>query len=177
VIAMAPIWVGVRRVAASLALGLVLFIDIWVCRVFFAGPILGPLMPLSVLWAIAWIAIIAGAIPALPLGFGYGLMQHRNVLVGAVVVALIGCLLELATSAARVSWWKFITWWVLPLECITVLAVFVIAALVGSRSLRRVLPPVRSRLGVGIFVLFTALALSWPWLYSCIALNVCKLVP
>jgi hypothetical protein len=177
VIAMAPIWVGVKRIAASLALGLALFIGMRVARVFFVTPILGPLMPTSVLWAIAWIAIIAGVIPALPLGFGYGLMRHRNVLVGAIVVALLGCVLELATSAAQLPWWKFITWWVLPLECVTVLAVFVIAALVGSRSLHRVSPSVRAGLGVGIFVLFTVLALTWPWLYSCIVFNVCKLVP
>jgi hypothetical protein len=175
--AKASIWVGVRRVAASLALGLALFIGMRVSRVFFVTPILGPLMPLSVLWAIASIAIIAGVIPALPLGFGYGLMRHRNVLVGAVAVALLGCVLELGGSALQIPWWNFITWWVLPLECIAVVAVFVLAALLGSRSLHRISPPARSRLGAGIFVMFTALALTWPWLYSCIAFDVCKLVP
>jgi hypothetical protein len=169
--------VGAKRVLTSLALALALFICIWVSRVFFTGQILGPLMPMTTLREIAWRAMIGGAIPALPLGFGYGLMRHRNVLVGATVVALLACAIELVTSSASVPWWKFKTWWVLPLECISVAVLFVAAALVGSRSLRRVAPHVRSRLGAALFVLLTVGALTWPWLYSCIHDNVCKLVP
>jgi hypothetical protein len=169
--------VGAKRVLTSLALALALFICIWVSRVFFTGQILGPLMPMTTLREIAWRAMIGGAIPALPLGFGYGLMRHRNVLVGAAVVALLACTIELVTSSASVPWWKFKTWWVLPLECISVVVLFVGAALVGSRSLRRVAPRVRSRLGAALFVLLTVGALTWPWLYSCIHDDVCKLVP
>ena len=170
-------WARVKRVLTGLILGLALFTCVWVSRVFFTGQILGSLIPMSTLREIAWRAIIGGAIPALPLGFGYGLMRHRNVLVGAVVVALLACMIEVATSSASVPWWKFKTWWVLPLECVSVLILFVGAAVVGSRSLRPIPPQVRSRLGAGIFVLLTVGALTWPWLYSCIHDNVCKLVP
>jgi len=166
-----------KQVLASLALGLALFVCVWVSRVFFAGQVLGPLIPLTGLVGIACIAILGGALPTLPLGFGYGLMRHDNVLAGALVVVVLACAFELATSAAAISWWKFKTWWVLPLECLTVLVVFLIAALAGSRSLQGVVPSVRFRLGAGLFVLITVAALCWPWLYSCIHLNVCRLVP
>jgi hypothetical protein len=170
-------WLLAKQALAGLAFGFALFVCVWVSRVFFAGNVLGPLVPLTGLAAIACITIVGGALPALPLGFGYGLMPRRNVLVGAIVVAVLACLFELATSSASVSWWNFKTWWVLPLECLTVLVVFVVAALVGSRSLQRVLPRIRVRLGVGIFVLIVLAALTWPWLYSCIRFNVCRLVP
>ena len=170
-------WVRVRRVLTGLILGLALFTCVWVSRVFFTGQILGSLIPMSTLREIAWRAMVGGAIPALPLGFGYGLMRHRNVLLGSVLVALLACMIELATSSASVSWWNFKTWWVLPLECITVLVLFVGAALVGSQSLRRVPQHVRSRLGAALFILLTVGALIWPWLYSCMHDNVCKLVP
>jgi len=166
-----------KQALAGLAFGFVLFVCVWVSRVFFAGNVLGPLLPLTGLPAIACIAIVGGVLPALPLGFGYGLMPRRNVLVGAIVVAVLACLFELATSSASVSWWNFKTWWVLPLECLTVLVVFVVTALLGSRSLRGVPPRIRVRLGVGIFVLIVLAALTWPWLYSCIRFNVCRLVP
>ena len=167
----------VKRVFASLALGAALFICVWVSRVFFTGQILGPLLPLTTLREIAWRAVVGGAIPAVPLGFGFGLLRHRNVLASALVVATLACTIELATSSASIPWWNFKTWWVLPLECITVLVLFAGAALAGARCLRRVPQQVRSRLGVGVFLLFTVGALTWPWLYSCVHDNVCKLVP
>ena len=170
-------WTHTKQALASLALGLALFVCVWVSRVFFTGQVLAPLIPLTGLVAIACIAILGGALPTLPLGFGYGLMRHDRVLAGALVVALLACAIELATSAAAVSWWLFKTWWVLPVECLTVLVVFVIAALAGSRSLPRVVRPLRTRVGAGLFVLMTVGALCWPWLYSCIHLNVCRLVP
>ena len=166
-----------KQVLAGLALGLALFVCVWVSRVFFAGQVLGSIMPLTGSIAVACLAIVGGALPTLPLGFGYGLMHHGKVLTGAIVVALLACMLELVTSSASVSWWRFKTWWVLPIECVTVLVVFAVAALIGSRSLQNILPLVRFRLGVGIFVLITVGALCWPWLYSCIRLNVCRLVP
>jgi len=170
-------WMRVKQLLASLALGLALFVCVWVSRVFFAGQVVGPLIPLTGLVAIACITIIAGAAPTLPLGFGYGLMRQHNVLAGAVVIVALACVFELATSSAAIPWWNFKTWWVLPLECLAVLVVFVVAALAGSRSLQGVAPLVRFRLGAGIFVLITVGALCWPWLYSCIRLNVCRLVP
>lgn len=167
-------WVRVKRTLASLALALVLFICVWVCRVFFAGEVVGSFAHLTGRAAIAGIAIIGGALPALPLGFAYGLMRARDILAGAIVVALLAGAFELATSSVAIAWWKFVTWWVLPLESLTVLVVFVIGALAGSRSLRRVLPGLRFRLGVGIFVLFAVGMISSPWLYRCIRFDVCS---
>jgi hypothetical protein len=174
---MTSAWVLVKRVGISLTLAAALFICVWVSRVFFTGQILGPLLPMTTLREIAWRAIVGGAIPAVPLGFGFGLLRHRNVLASALVVATLACTIELATSSASIPWWKFKTWWVLPLECITVLVLFAGAALAGARCLRRVPQQVRSRLGAGLFVLLTVGALSWPWLYSCVHDHVCKLVP
>ena len=175
--AIASVWAPVKQVLATLALGLALFVCIWVSRVFFVGQVLGPVMPMMGLWTIALLAIVGGALPALLLGFGFGLMQHRQLLIGAGAVAALGGLLELATSAAAVPWWNFITWWVLPLECVTVLVVFVLAALAGPRALPHLAPPTRARVGVGVFVLVTLGAVTWPWLYSCLYNNVCSLVP
>jgi hypothetical protein len=170
-------WSRVKRTLGTLALGLALFICVWVSRIFLAGPIVGSFMPLAGKAAIAWIAVVGGAVPALPLGLTYGLMRGRGVLSGAGVVAVLACALELATSSVAVPWWTFVTWWVLPLECVTVLAFFVIAALVGSRLMPGVRPVVRSRVGACTFVMLTVGALTGPWLYSCLRLNVCSLVP
>lgn len=175
--AIASVWGPVKQGLASLALGLALFICIWVSRVFFAGQVLGPVIPMTGLGAIAVLAVIGGGLPALFLGFGYGLMRQRQLLIGAVMVAVLGCVIELGTSSAALPWWKFITWWVLPVECITVLVVFVAAALAGAQSLPRLVPPTRSRLGAAVFVVMTLGAVTWPWLYSCIRNNVCSLVP
>jgi hypothetical protein len=170
-------WIQAKQVLASLAFGLALFICVWVSRVFFARNVLGPLIPLTGPAKVACIAIFQGAIAALPLGFGYGLMRRRNLLAGAIAVAVLACALELATSSASIAWWNFKTWWVLPLECLTILVAFVGAAAGGSRSLRRVQPRVRVCLGAGIFALIVVGALIWPWLYSCLFLNDCRLVP
>jgi len=164
-------------VLASLAFALALFVCVWVSRVFFTAEVVVPFIQLTGLAKIACIAISEGAIPALPLGFGYGLMARRNVLVGAIVVAVLACIFELAISAASVAWWNFKTWWVVPLECVTVLVVFVLAAQLGSRSLRGLLPRARVGLGAGIFVLTVVGALTWPWLHNCLFLNDCRLVP
>jgi hypothetical protein len=171
------IWIRPKQVLASLAFGLALFICVWVSRVFFARNVLGPLIPLTGSAKVACIAICQGAIPALPLGFGYGLMPRRNLLAGAVAVAVLGCALELATSSVSIAWWNFKTWWVLPLECLTVLVVFVVAAMAGSRSLQGVRPKARFCFGAGIFALIVVGALIWPWLFSCLFLNDCRLVP
>ncbi len=170
-------WLQAKQALASLAFAFALFVCVWVSRVFFAGNVIGPLLPLTGLAAIACITIVGGALPALLLGFAYGLMPRRNALVGAIAVAVLACVFELATSSASIAWWKFKTWWVLPLECVTVLLVFVVTALVGSRPLQRVLPRIRNRLGLAIFALVVVCALAWPWLYSCLRFNVCRLVP
>jgi hypothetical protein len=177
VFAIASVWGPVKQVLTSVVLGLALFVCIWVSRVFFVGQVLGPVIPMTGLGAIAVLAVIGGALPALPLGFGYGLMRHRPLLVGAVAIALLGCGVDLAMMSAVLPWWTFITWWVLPIECITVLLVFVAAAFGGARSLPRLVPPTRSRLGAAVFVVMTLGAVTFPWLYSCIRNSVCSLVP
>ena len=166
----------VKQTLARLALALALFACIWVSRVFLAGEIVGSVMPLAGFAAVAWIAVVAGLLPALPLGFAYGFMRTRNnVLAGAVVVAVLACVFELAAASVAVPWWRFVTWWVLPLECVTVLLVFVFAAWAGAQSLQLVPPMVRFRVGVAMFVLFTVGLVTWPWLYSCIRFNVCSI--
>lgn len=167
-------WARAKQTLASLALALALYVCVWICRIFFAGDIVGSLMHLTGRPAIAWIAIIGGALPALPLGLAYGFMRVRDTITGAIVVAALACVVELAASSVAIAWWKFVTWWVLPLESLTVLVVFVTAALIGSRLLRRVGPRARFRFGLGLFVLFTLGALAGPWLYSCIRFNVCS---
>jgi hypothetical protein len=165
----------VKETLARLALALALFACIWVSRVFLAGEVVGSVMPLAGFTAVAWIAVVGGLLPALPLGFAYGLMRTRNVLAGAMVVAVLACVVELAAASVAVPWWKFVTWWVLPLECVTVLLVFVFAAWAGSQSLPRVLPVVRFRVGLAMFVLLAVGTVTWPWLYSCIRFNVCSI--
>jgi hypothetical protein len=177
VFAIAPAWGPVKQVLVSLALGLALFICLWVSRVVFVGQVLAPSIKMTGLGVIVMLAIIGGALPALPLGFGYGLMRHRHLLTGAVAVAVLGCVIELATMSAVLPWWTFMTWWVLPIECITVLVVFVAVAFAAARSLPRLVPPTRSRLGAAVFVVITLGALTFPWAYSCIRNNVCSLVP
>jgi hypothetical protein len=165
----------VKQTLARLALALALFACIWVSRVFLAGEVVGSVMPLAGVAAVAWIAVVGGLIPALPLGFAYGFMSTRNVLAGAIVVAVLACVFELAAASVAVPWWKFVTWWVLPLECVTVLLVFLFAAWAGSQSLPRVLPVVRFRVGLAMFVLLTVGVVTWPWLYGCIRFNVCSI--
>jgi hypothetical protein len=165
----------VKQTLAALALGLALFACIWVTRVFLAGEIVGLVMPLAGFAAVASIAVVAGLLPALPLGFAYGFMRTSNGFAGAIVVALLACVFELAAASVAVPWWKFVTWWVLPLECMAVLLVFAFAAWAGSHSLQRVLSVTRFRVGVAMFVLLTVGMVTWPWLYGCIRLNVCSI--
>jgi hypothetical protein len=166
----------VKRALASLALALALFICVWVSRIFLAGEIVGWFMPLAGRAAIAWIAVVGGLLPALPLGLAYGFLRTRKVLAGAIVVAVLACIFELAVSSVAVPWWLFVTWWVLPLECLAVLLFFVLAALAGSRWSQRAFPAVRVRLGVATFVLLAAGAVAGPWLYGCLRFNVCSMV-
>jgi hypothetical protein len=154
----------VKQTLASFALALALFVCVWVSRVFLAGEIVGSFMPLAGFAAVAWIAVVGALLPALPLGFAYGLMRTHTVLAGAIVVAVLACAFELAAASVAVPWWRFVTWWVLPLECATVLLFFVFVAWASSQSLQRVLPSLRFRVGVSMFVLLTVGAVTWPWL-------------
>jgi hypothetical protein len=166
----------VKQTLGSFALALALFACVWVSRIFLAGEVVGWFMPLAGRTAIALIAVVGGLVPALPLGLAYGFLRTRNVLAGAIVVAVLACVFELASASVAVPWWTFVTWWVLPLECLTVVLFFALAAVVGSQLLRRVLPVVRFRIGVGLFVLFTAGLATWPWLYGCFRFNACSIV-
>jgi hypothetical protein len=153
-------WVRAKQALGSLAMALALFICLRVSRVFLAGDIVGAFMPLTGRAAIVWVALVAGALPSLPLGLAYGLLRARNVLAGAMAVAVLACAFELTTSSV-VSWWRFVTWWVLPLECVTALLVFATAALFGSRLPQPMVPVARFRLGVGVFLLITVSAIAW----------------
>jgi len=163
-----------KQALATVALALGLFLCVWVTRVFLAGEIVGPLMHLTVRAAIVGIALIGGALPSLPLGLAYGLMRSRNTAAGALVVAVLACAPELGISTASVPWWKFRTWWVLPLESLTVLVVFVLAAILGARLRKPLEPRFRVGLGVGLFVLLTVCAVTGPWLFRCIRSEVCS---
>ena len=165
-----------KQTLASLTLALALFSCVWVSRVFLAGELVGSFMALAGRTAIALIAVVGGLLPAVPLGLAYGFLRTRNVLVGALVVAALACVFELALASVAVPWWTFATWWVLPLECLTVLPFFALAALAGSQIAQRVLPTARVGVGVGMFVLLTVGAIVWPWLYGCLRFDVCSIV-
>ena len=154
----------VKQTLASLALALALFICVWVSRVFLAGEVVGSVMALTGRTAIAWIAVVGGLLPAVPLGLAYGFLRTRKVLIGALVVAALACVFELAVASVAVPWWTFATWWVLPLECLTILLFFALTALAGSQFAQRVFPAARVGVGVGMFVLLTVGAVVWPWL-------------
>jgi hypothetical protein len=156
----------VKRALTSLALALALFICVWVSRVFLAAEVVGLFMPLAGRAAIAAIAVSGGLLAAVPLGLAYGFLRTRKVLGGAIVVAVLACVLELAVASVAVPWWLFITWWVLPLECVTVLIFFVVTALAGWRGSQRLFPAVHVRIGIAIFVLLTAGAAAWAWLHG-----------
>jgi hypothetical protein len=87
------------------------------------------------------------------------------------VVALAACLLELAFASLSVAWWSFLTWWVLPVECVVVLVTFPLAAALGERCLRGA--DFRRRAGYAVFIVATLCAVAWPWLQGCIRMGAC----
>lgn len=155
---------------------LALFACVWVSRVFAAAELVALVMPLASLLAIALVGVVGGLLPALPLGLAYGLMQERPVMLAALVVALIAAALELVFASISVPWWAFVSWFVLPLECIALVVFFPAAAWIGSHLLTSQPSAVRRRIG---FIVFAALALgaiSLPWVYSCLRLGACGIV-
>jgi uncharacterized membrane protein YfcA len=84
--------------------------------------------------------------------------------------------LELAFASISVPWWSFVSWFVLPLECITLVVFFPAAAWIGSRLLVKKPPDVRRRVGLVMFAVLTLCAIVWPWLYSCLRLGACGIV-
>jgi hypothetical protein len=97
------------------------------------------------------------------------------VLGAALTVAAIACALERGFASLSVPWWSFITWWVLPTECVVMLVVFPTAAWLGSRLLTRLEPSTRRRIGSGVFVLLTLCAIALASLYSCLQAGTCGL--
>lgn len=152
---------------------LALFVCVWVTRVFVAVDLVALVMPMTGLKAIAAVAILGGLLPSLPLGFAYGGLRPRPVFAAAFTVALIACLLELAFASLTVPWWSFFTWWVLPVECVVVLASFPVAAALGERCLRGAHPDFRLRAGIAVFIVVTLCAIAWPWLQGCIRMGAC----
>src|SRR5437762_6002436 len=101
-----------------------LFICVWTTRVFLAVEVVALFMPMAGLLAIAAVAAVGGLLPSIPLGLAYGLIRPRPILSSAFMIALAACALELAFASLTVPWWSFVTWWVLPTECLVVAIVF-----------------------------------------------------
>lgn len=160
----------------ALAFGLpalALFICVWATRVFLAVGIVALFMRVAGLSAIAAVAIVSGLLPSIPLGFAYGLIRPRPILASAFAIALTACVLELAFASLTVPWWSFLTWWVLPTECVVVAIVFPTSAWIGSCLFVNNNPVRRRRAGASVFVVLALCALAGPWLYGCVRTGAC----
>ena len=154
---------------------LALFICVWTTRVFLAVDIVALFIPMAGLRAIAAVAVVGGLLPSIPLGFAYGLIRPRPILASAFSVALTACVLELAFASLTVPWWSFLTWWVLPTECVVVAIVFPTSAWIGTCLFVNSNPVRRRHVGTSIFVLLALCALTGPWLYGCIQTGACSI--
>jgi hypothetical protein len=152
---------------------LALFICVWTTRVFLAVELVALFMPMAGLLAIAAVAVVGGLLPSIPLGLAYGLIRPRPILSSAFMIALSACAIELAFASLTVPWWSFLTWWVLPTECVVVAIVFPMAAWIGSHLFSSADPVRRRRVGASVFVLLALCALAGPWLYGCIRAGAC----
>jgi hypothetical protein len=152
---------------------LALFICVWATRVFLAVDFVALFMRMAGLLTIAAVAVVSGLLPSIPLGMAYGLIRPRPIVSSAFAIALTACVLELAFASLTVPWWSFLTWWVLPTECVVVILVFPMAAWFGSRLFTHSDPIRRRRVGVSVFVLLALCALAGPWLYGCIQAGAC----
>jgi hypothetical protein len=135
-------WTRLKRTLAYVALAVALFACVWTSRVFVSPRLVTLLLPMTGLLAVALVAVFGGLLPALPFGVGYGLLAPRPLAWKAFRIALGACVFELALASASVRWWSFFTWWVLPLECVTLMLCFPAAAwavgrLRGADALRR----------------------------------------
>ena len=122
-----------KRLSSYVVLVLALFACMWASRVFVAPWIIELLIAETTLIGVVLIAILGGLIPALPLGFGYGLLAAPPVVGKALRIALGAAVVELALASLSVPWWLFFTWWVLPLECLVLVVFFPAAAWAGAR--------------------------------------------
>jgi len=155
---------ALKRMLTYVALVMALFVCVWVSRVFLAAPLIGLVVPLSGLRAVVAIAVVAGLLPGLLLGFAYGLIQSRPVFWSAFAVALGASVVELALATLTVNWWEFVSWWVLPLECAALMVSFPAAAWISSGLAAKARPAVRRRWGIAVLALLTLGAVTWPWL-------------
>jgi hypothetical protein len=143
---------------------LALFACVWVTRVFVSAEIVAGILQMTGLRAIALVAVLGGLLPALPLGLGYGLLWPAPVHGRALAVAALATLCELAFASLTVPWWSFFTWWVLPLEGVTLLVIFPLVAWIGARLYQSAAIVTRRRVGVAIFIAMTLCAIAVPWL-------------
>ena len=130
-------WVGLKRTLVYAVLALALFACMYASRVFLTAAIVEWLMPEPSLRRIVVVAIVDGLLPALPLGIAYGLWASRPVAWRALGLALGASVIELSLAGWQLPWWSLSrTWWVLPLECITLVIFFPAAAWAAARSRR-----------------------------------------
>jgi len=162
-----------KRVLSYGLPALALFVCVWATRVFLAVDIVALFMRMAGLLAIGSVAVVGGLLPSIPLGVAYGLLRPRPVVGAAFTVSAIACVLELGFASLSVPWWSFMTWWVLPTECLVMLVVFPAAAWLGSSLLTRLEPTTRRRIGIGVFVLSTLCAISLALLYGCLRAGTC----
>ena len=126
-------WTWLKRISIYVLVVLALFACMWASRVFLAPRIVELLITETTVLGVVLIAILGGLIPALPLGIGYGLAAAPPVGWKAFRIALGAAVVELALASLSVPWWLFFTWWVLPLECLTLVVFFPAAAAAAAR--------------------------------------------
>lgn len=122
-----------KRLLIYLLLVVALFACMWASRVFVAPWIVEQLITETTVLGVVLIAILGGLIPALPLGIAYGLLAPPPTVRKALRIALGAAVVELALASLSVPWWLFFTWWVLPLECLTLVVFFPAAAWAAAR--------------------------------------------
>ena len=157
---------GLKRVLVWLVFALVLFACMWLTRVFLAGRIVALVVSEANLRAIALVSVVSALAPGVPLGFAYGLIFSRPILGRALAVALGASVIELAFATYTVNWWEFVSWWVLPLECATLVVCFPAAAWAGSAVAGLMRSPAGRRVGVALFVLTALGIVAWTWFLS-----------
>jgi hypothetical protein len=126
-------WTGLRRILVYVVLTVALFACVWASRVFLSPQVVELLMPVASILAVVLVAILGGLLPALPLGIVYGLLAAPPVARKALGIAVGASVVELLLASVAVPWWSFFTWWVLPLECLTLVIFFPAAAWAAAR--------------------------------------------
>jgi hypothetical protein len=142
-----------KRGLAFIVFAVALFACVWLSRVSLAGRIVALVVTEANLTAIALVAAVSALLPGVPLGFAYGLIHARPILGRALMVSVGASVIELAFATYSVNWWEFVSWWVLPLECATLVVCFPAAAWAGSIRARRMDPAASGRVGIALFVL------------------------